>query len=122
MLQHHSVLRSLIDLDVIVARIDHPKPWQPKLFKNQLLDHRVRWVIFGIHDFGREPQLAIGHGDQGEVRTDFRVLGYFYAGTRRQQSCAGEVGDAGEDTTVKAFANLLVARARTATVESLALQ
>ena len=60
----------MVQLDIIVTRIQDPNPRDLEIFVNPFLEHRVGPVIGRINDFDHQPSLARGGGDQGQVRPD----------------------------------------------------
>ena len=55
----------MVDLHVVVARVDHPEPGQAHFLVDLLFDDRVGPVVVGADDFRGEPELAGRGRDQG---------------------------------------------------------
>src|SRR5439155_22479666 len=70
--QGEAILPSMVNLDVVVADIDHPKTRQAAVLVDAFLCDSVGMVIARIDDFRNEPWSASGNRDQHKVRANKR--------------------------------------------------
>src|ERR1017187_782037 len=125
--EDEAVFVGVINLHVIVARIDHPQARQFHFLVNLLLDDGVRLVAVRTDNLSGEPQLACRRGHQRQVRANRVPLREPDLRARGKQTCAGEVGHAGFYPLVEAGADQLVAGAgrparQRCTVENLSIR
>src|SRR5205809_982984 len=66
--EHQAVLAAVIDLQVVVAWVNHPKTRDVQFLVNLLFRDGVRSMVVGADHFGGEPELARGVRDQRQVR------------------------------------------------------
>lgn len=120
--QAEAVLGGVINLDVVVAWIDHPKPGQLQFFIDLFFDDGIGAMVIGADDFGCEPEFGRGRRYESEIGTDGGLEGEANLGTGCEQECAVKIGDTGMDAFVQAGADQFVARARGASHKGCAFE
>jgi len=58
--QYQSIFAAVVDLHVVIARIDHPQPRQFRILVNLLLDDGVGSVVVRADDFRSQPEFSGG--------------------------------------------------------------
>jgi len=111
----------LIDLHVVIAWIDNPKPRQLHFAVDRLFLHRVGVMIVGANHLRHQPEFVGGGGYQRKIRAENIFLRELDAGPDRQEVGGGEAGHDSRDALMQARADLFVAWAQGQAKDGLAV-
>src|SRR5439155_5345576 len=120
-LEHQTILAAVIHLNVVVARIDHPKARDIQFLVKLLFHYGVGAMVIGADDLGHQPDLTGRYSDQRDVRADDCARSNLHDRATGQKSRGGNVGQAGGDQVVQTRTNQFVTRSRRLTQIGFAL-
>ena len=107
-MQLQAEIEAVVNLNVVVARVNHPQARHADFFVEFFFHHRVGVMIVAADDFDGEKQLAAGGGHEREIGAKRRGVGNLNSRARREELRAGEAVDADGEFTMEAGADLFV--------------